>query len=94
MNTAKQLTLLKSGLSVFALSLTFLAAPLAAQTANNTNAYNTNTNTTATRVVERDDDTDWGWAGLLGLLGLAGLMKKPNREVVVQRDVDSNVRRT
>lgn len=29
-----------------------------------------------TRPVERDDDTDWGWLGLLGLAGLFGLMKR------------------
>ena len=28
------------------------------------------------RPVERDDDTDWGWLGLLGLAGLLGLMKR------------------
>lgn len=31
-----------------------------------------------TRVVEaeRDEDTDWGWIGLLGLAGLLGLRRK------------------
>jgi hypothetical protein len=31
--------------------------------------------------VERDDDTDWGWIGLLGLLGLFGLMKRDRDRV-------------
>ncbi|MBA3603905.1 MAG: WGxxGxxG-CTERM domain-containing protein [Parachlamydiaceae bacterium] len=31
---------------------------------------------TARTTTERDHDTDWGWIGLLGLLGLGGLMPK------------------
>lgn len=42
-----------------------------------------------TRVVE--DDTDWGWIGLLGLLGLAGLLpKKRSIEVKGVRDANEN----
>ena len=37
---------------------------------------NTNGTTTTSRAVERDNDTDWGWLGLLGLAGLAGLIPK------------------
>lgn len=61
----------------------------------NTNSNNTNARSgdraDNTRVVERDDDTDWGWLGLLGLLGLAGLIPK-KRKVEVQefRDTGSN----
>lgn len=61
--------------------------PVAAQQSNNANNSNTRVENT-TRVVERDNDTDWGWLGLLGLLGLAGLLPK-KRQVEVQqfRDV-------
>ncbi len=61
----------------------------------NTNGNNNNARSGEradnTRVVERDDDTDWGWLGLLGLLGLAGLIPK-KRKVEVQefRDTGSN----
>ncbi|HEX7181068.1 MAG TPA: WGxxGxxG family protein [Thermoanaerobaculia bacterium] len=32
---------------------------------------------------DRDNETDWGWIGLLGLAGLLGLRKRP----VVHQDV-------
>lgn len=48
-----------------------------------------NDNRTETRVVERDNDIDWGWLGLLGLLGLAGLIPK-KRKVEVQEFRDTN----
>lgn len=31
---------------------------------------------TAVAEDRNDDDTDWGWIGLAGLLGLAGLMRR------------------
>ncbi|HVF88166.1 MAG TPA: WGxxGxxG family protein, partial [Pyrinomonadaceae bacterium] len=65
-----------------------VAAPVAAQ--NNNASGTTNANTT--RVVDRDDDTDWGWLGLLGLAGLAGLMPKKRDVVVRDRDADTNRR--
>jgi MYXO-CTERM domain-containing protein len=44
----------------------------------------TGTATGTTYETERDDnDTDWGWLGLLGLAGLMGLKR---REPVVHRD--------
>jgi hypothetical protein len=64
--------------------------PVAAQ--NNNNNANTRAERTDradnTRVVERDNDTDWGWLGLLGLLGLAGLLPK-KRTVEVQEFRDT-----
>jgi hypothetical protein len=48
----------------------------------------TGNNRTETRVVERDNDTDWGWLGLFGLLGLAGLLPK-KRQVEVQQFKDT-----
>jgi hypothetical protein len=41
----------------------------------------------ATRTADRDDDTDWGWLGLLGLAGLLGLM--PKRRAVDVRDTQT-----
>lgn len=63
--------------------------------AQNANGNATNRNdrgvdrTETTRVVERDNDFDWGWLGLLGLLGLAGLIPK-KRKVEVQEFRDVN----
>jgi len=72
-----------------ALFVLLAAAPAAAQ--NNNNAVGT-TNANTTRVVDRDDDTDWGWLGLLGLAGLVGLIPKKRDVVVRDRDVDPNRR--
>ncbi len=62
--------------------------PAAGQQANNANFSRNDRVENTTRVVERDNDFDWGWLGLLGLLGLAGLIPK-KRQVEVQqfRDV-------
>ncbi len=81
----------RNGLLVLGLAVATVL-PVAAQSnnVNNNNVRNDrNDNTTTTRVVERDNDTDWGWLGLLGLLGLAGLIPKKTRQVEVQqfRDV-------
>lgn len=75
--------------SAFVLGLAVITVmPTSAQT-NSTN----NNRTDTTRVVERDNDTDWGWLGLLGLLGLAGLMPK-KRTVEVHQNRDANTNRT
>lgn len=61
--------------------------PTFAQTNGNSNVTRTET----PRVVERGNDTDWGWIGLLGLLGLAGLLpKKRQVEVKEFRDTGTN----
>ncbi len=65
------------------LSLVFLTA--VSITAQNSNVNQTRVDRTETRTVERDNDTDWGWIGLLGLLGLAGLLPK-KRAVEVRED--------
>lgn len=76
--------------SAFVLGLAVITVlPTSAQT--NANNNNNNNRTDTTRVVERDDDTDWGWLGLLGLVGLAGLMpKKRTVEVQQYRDTGTN----
>jgi MYXO-CTERM domain-containing protein len=72
-----------------AIFVLLVAAPVSAQNNNNSERANTNT----ARVADRDDDTDWGWLGLLGLAGLAGLIPKKRAAVVVQdRDVNTNRR--
>ena len=65
------------------LSMTILTAVSASAQSSNANV--TGVNRTEVRTVERDNDTDWGWLGLLGLLGLAGLMPK-KRTVEVHND--------
>ncbi|WP_285844078.1 WGxxGxxG family protein [Brevibacillus borstelensis] len=45
------------------------------------NAGVNNVNQGTYRTAAADNDTDWGWIGLLGLAGLAGLMgRNRNRE--------------
>ena len=69
------------------LCLTFLAAVSAFAQSGNTNG--TGATRTETRTVERDDDTDWGWLGLLGLAGLLGLLPK-KRTVEVHENRTTN----
>jgi MYXO-CTERM domain-containing protein len=79
--------MIRNGLLVLVVSLITTTAVFAQ--ANNAN--NSNVRTETTRVVERDNDTDWGWLGLLGLLGLAGLIpKKRTVEVQEFRDTQQN----
>jgi hypothetical protein len=56
---------------------------------NNANVKN-DRNDNTTRVVEHDNDFDWGW---LGLLGLAGLLPK-KRQVEVQQFKDNRTDQT
>ena len=66
-----------------------LALASAGMVASQPNNNNSRTDTAPTRTVERDNDTDWGWLGLLGLAGLAGLIPR-KRTVEVDRDRDVN----
>ena len=88
MNEGRTLKFLRAGL----LSLTLLgvAAPLAAQTNDNTNRATSDArdDRREVRTANRDDDKDWGWLGLLGLAGLLGLMPKKKREVHVRETND------
>ncbi|HEV2861249.1 MAG TPA: WGxxGxxG family protein [Pyrinomonadaceae bacterium] len=83
--------------------LAFASSPAYAQSNNNNGAAGgSNTNATANNADrrddrrddrretrgDRDDDTDWGWLGLLGLGGLLGLMPRKRVPVVHEsRDV-------
>ncbi len=74
---------------VLVLGLAVMTVLPAAAQSSNANTRNDNT----TRVVERDNDFDWGWLGLLGLLGLAGLLPK-KRQVEVQQFRDNRTDQT
>lgn len=73
------------GASVLAFSLVVLptAFPAAAQTDTNRPTLDT------TPFQEtRDDNNNWGWLGLIGLIGLANLFRQPKSRTVHQ---DPNV---
>ena len=73
--------------SMLALCLGVLASGMTAYAQTNTNTAATNTTRT---VVREDDDTDWGWIGLLGLVGLAGLIPRKRAVEVHDRDRETN----
>ena len=75
------LNVTRIGLIVFALA--FSAGSASAQNS----AANDRSGTTTTRTADRDDDTNWGWLGLLGLAGLLGLM--PKKRTVDVRDTQT-----
>lgn len=71
----------------FSLSFTIFAQ----NNANNTRTEERGAERAQTTRVVEEDDTDWGWIGLLGLLGLAGLIpKKRSIEVKGVRDANEN----
>ncbi len=70
---------------MLALSLGILTSAVSAYAQTNGNTNTTNANTTRT-IVREDNDTDWGWIGLLGLAGLAGLLPKKRTVEVHDRD--------
>ena len=82
----------RNGVLVLSLAVATVL-PAAAQNNANNARTDRNENTTTTRVVERDNDFDWGWLGLLGLLGLAGLLPK-KRQVEVQQFRDTRADQT
>jgi MYXO-CTERM domain-containing protein len=61
--------------TVLALTLvTAISSPVFAEGNRNQNVNNTNTyQGNNYRTTAADNDTDWGWIGLLGLAGLFGL---------------------
>lgn len=79
------------GFLVLLLTFTMLLPAFAQNNNRNDNVRTDDRRPETTRVVEQDNDTDWGWLGLLGLLGLAGLLpKKRSIEVKGVRDVSEN----
>jgi len=67
---------------------TFAAAPLQAQNGTTTTG-DTMVTTTTTQHQEEEHHFPWG---LLGLLGLAGLLKRPKEREVVTRPVERTTR--
>lgn len=65
-----------------------LAIPAQAQTQNTAPDTTYNQRTGAVDVIETNDDFDWGWLGLLGLGGLAGLIPKKRQEPVHTRPIN------
>lgn len=74
---------------MLALCLGMLPSAMSAYAQTNSNSTTTNANTTRT-VVGEDDNTDWGWLGLIGLAGLAGLMPRKRAVEVHDRDREAN----
>lgn len=81
------LKMTRSGLLGLSLLVLASAAPAAAQT-DNANGNARRADATDNRRDDRreDDNTDWGWLGLLGLAGLLGLMPRKTAHVVRDRD--------
>ncbi|MCL1467600.1 WGxxGxxG family protein [Argonema galeatum] len=82
-----------AGASVLALSLTILPStlPAAAQNNSNPNVDRSGPTVDTTPFQEtKDDNNNWGWLGLIGLVGLANLFRK-EPERVVNRDRDDAV---
>lgn len=75
------------GAGVLALSLAVVPATLPAAAQNNSNAPALDT----TPLQEtKDDHNNWGWLGLLGLIGVANLFRKPKtRTAYRENDVVS-----
>lgn len=64
-----------------AMSIAFmLVVPVSAENnnmnANDMNTNNVNARSYNTNAATNDNDTDWGWLGLIGLAGLAGLRRR------------------
>ena len=60
----------------------WIAAPIVALALGLPVAYGQETappDATPTTTAEQDEGMDWGWIGLLGLLGLGGLMRGNDR---------------
>ncbi len=81
-------------IGVLALVLMLSAGPVNAQSNVNTRQPTTITtdrdNNAVRTTTERDNNTDWGWIGLFGLLGLAGLL--PKKRTIEHDHVDTGNR--
>ena len=58
------------------LGLSLIALPLTLSTMAQTSSDPTTSPQRGTPTDAFDQDTDWGWLGLSGLIGLAGLMRR------------------
>lgn len=80
---------------LLASSLALVAAmPATAQTPSGSGSGDPSAGYTANRTDARDDGTDWGWIGLLGLTGLLGLIPKRRRAEADYRATDTATRAT
>lgn len=75
MSQFKEITLRRSSI----VSTLVLAGVIASPALLYAQANPTSGSTDTTTVTDRDDDSNWGWLGLLGLAGLLGL-KRSDRE--------------
>ncbi len=64
------------GASVLSLSLAILPLSLPASAQTSTESNQPTIDTTPFQET-RDDNNNWGWLGLIGLIGLANLFRKP-----------------
>lgn len=69
-----------AGASLLALSLAILPSTLPASAQNNSDPNRTVIDTTPFQET-KDDNNNWGWLGLIGLIGLANLFRKDEPEV-------------
>jgi MYXO-CTERM domain-containing protein len=74
-----------AGMILAGLALAPTHLPASAQTdttGGTTGGTNSTTTTTGSDVASADNNTDWGWLGLLGLSGLFGLIPRKREENV------------
>lgn len=81
-------TILGAGVLAMSLATLPMTVPAIAQTDSNAPTLDT------TPLQEtRDDNNNWGWLGLLGLIGLANLFRQPKTQHTVYREPEPTVRR-
>jgi len=76
-----------AGATFLALSLTMLPSTLPASAQNNTGDNQSPVVDTTPLQESKDDNNNWGWLGLLGLIGLANLFRK-NKSTVAHHEPD------
>jgi MYXO-CTERM domain-containing protein len=83
--------LIGAGVIAASVAVVPFTPPASAQTDTGTGTDTTTTTTAPSAQVDNtadDNDTDWGWLGLLGLGGLAGLLGRKRHEEVHYRSAD------
>ena len=78
------------GAGVVAASLAIVPLTVSAQT-QDTAPGTENNRSGEVQTADNDNDFDWGWLGLFGLAGLAGLLPKKRHETVSRTDNDPDV---